>query len=543
MENPGRHRQSIFSKGPKHIQKTQNHMTSNFFTKEEVYDILDNAGNKLGIDVITYSVMKVVNTKNLTCSDTYSVTVKHRLLVNGINWDASTNYQSTGFNNYPVLVNVQTGITASSQPTQEVLLKRIFPKTINASVEQSTNISTGSSSSQTNQSSSGSNSSNVNTFGVDLSAGWFVDGPVASIGVNYSHSWENGTSQSTSLANSNATNLQRATGNEMSVKDWSAYSSVKNFNNTSNEFIGEYVQWNWGQTNPWNIFDFNENASGSNILLPQSVVANMLYYGAASQSGDSNILLPPSDLSLFGLDFTMASEWMVTFPNPLTSIESLTFQHDVSVASASHSMTVPGGGGQGSLIASLGSAYNNVLKQNQPLILSDYALIPLSNDQTTGIGFQANLFDISPATPSTNFKIRSRGNDLMVTGTGFLPTMSAVFPANYAGTGATMTVSFKVADINTQYAFVLKHWIGQNSGNIVLTCVINGNQTTVNVMDQEGQGSLNNINQLDLRNFDLKSANFHDYLVLGWNEITITVTPQNKTVASEYVLLALSIEG
>lgn len=518
-------------------------MANGFFTKEEMYDILDNSGNKIGIDIVTYNILKLVDTKNLNCSNTYSVTVKHRILVNGINWDPNTNYQSIGFNNYPALINIQTGITGVSQTGVDISLKRIFPKTINASVEQSTNTSTGSSKSQTNQTSSGSNSSNVNTFGVDLSAGWFVDGPIASVGINYSHSWENGTSQATSQSISNATSQQMASGNEMSVKDWSAYSSVENFNNTNNTFIGEFVQWNWGQTYPWSIFEYNKTGSGSNILLPKSVVANLLYYGGANQgTSDDNILLPPSDLSLFGLDFTMASEWLVTFPKDLTAIETLTFQHDVSVALASHSMTIPSGGGEASLIASVSSAYNNTMRQSTPLQLSEYALIPLSDNQSTGIGFQNNLFDISPNTPETEFKIRSRGNDLLATGLGFSTGMVASFPSNYSGEGASLNLAFKVADINTQYSFIMKHWKGLNSGNIVLTCNINGNETTINVTDQEGQGSLNNTNQLDLRNFDLKSANFHDYLVLGWNEITITIMPKDVSVASQYNLLALAME-
>jgi len=121
--------------------------------------------------------------------------------------------------------------------------------------------------------------------------------------------------------------------------------------------------------------------------------------------------------------------------------------------------------------------------------------------------------------------------------------MNAGFSAGYKGPGAMLNIAFKVADINTQYVLVLKHWKGQNSGNILLSCLVNGNQTTINVTDTEGQGSSNNVNQLDLRNFDLKSANFHDYLVLGWNEIVVTVMPQDNSAASEYVLLALSVEG
>lgn len=517
-------------------------MTNDFFTKREVYDILDNSSNKLGIDVVTYTVYKLLDTNNLRNANSYSVRVKHRVLVGGINWDPNKNYQAIGFINYPVMINVQSGITAISQKDAKISLKRIFPKTINANVEQSSNFSTGNSSSQSNQTTAGSSSANVNTFGVDISAGWFVDGPVATIGVNYSHSWENGTSRSSSVALSNASSQQSATGNEMSVKDWSAYSSVQNFNNSNNNFIGEFIQWNWGQTYPWSIFDYNVTGIGSDILLPDSVVANLLYYGSSNIAAESNILLPPSDLSLFGQDFTMASEWHVTFPKALTDIESLQFQHQVSVMHASHSMTVPSAG-KAKLLATLKNGYNNVFNQDAPMLIGDYALVPLSEGQRSGIGFQGNLFDIAPVAPSTVFKIRSRGNDLLVTGTGFSPAMIASFPANYNGQGASLRVAFKVADLNAQYSFVLKHWKGQSSGNVGLTCTINGNKTEISVTDIEGQGSSNNTSQLDLRNFDLKSANFHDYLLPGWNEIAITVQPLEKALASEYVLLALAIEG
>ena len=487
-------------------------------------------------------MLKLVDTRNLTCSNTYSVTVKHRVIVSGLDWDPSKNYQSSGFTDYPILLSVQSGISAVSQSGASISLKRIFPKTINASVEQSSNLSTGGSSSQSNQTSTGSNSSNVNTFGVDISAGWFVDGPVATVGLNYSHSWENGTSKMTSVDNSTTSNRQTSSGNEMSVKDWSAYSTVQNFNGASAQYVGESIQWNWGQSYLWNIFDYNQTGSGSDILMPESVVANLLYYGAVNQGQVSNILLPPSDLSLNGLDFTMASEWQITFPAALTSPEQLSFEHEVSIIQASHRMTPPPSGA-GSLVATLSAPHKNFLKPNQPLTLSEYALIPLSSNQSAGISFQSNLFDITPNGPESICQIRSRGNNLLAIGRGFAAPMSASFPANYQNAGATLTIAFKVADINTQYSLVLKHWIGQGSGEILLSCVVNKNQTMLNILDVEGQGSSNNISELDLRNFDMKSNNFHDYLVLGWNEIIITILPQNNSVFSEYVLLALSIEG
>lgn len=521
-------------------------MINDYFTKQEVYDILGESQEIIGSDVVTYRIVKLVNTKNLTVTDTYSVTVKHRVLVRGSDWKLGGNFQKSGFSNYPMLLSVDSGIIAVSDKDVKINIKKIFPKTINANVEQSSNLSTGSSDSQSNQTTSGSSSSNINTFGVDVSFGFFGELPVGSVGFQYSHGWEDSHSQSTTVGLARATDVQATSGNEMSVKDWSAYASVRNLDQTSADFIGEYIQWNWGQTYPWNIFDYNETVSNSNILLPEDVVARLLYYGASdTKSTERNILLPPSDLSLFGLDFTMAAEWHITFPRNLTSIETLKFQHEVKVVHGSHNKTEPSGGGQGDLNTSLTSGYTNRMLQTNPMAISEYALIPLLEGQRsgTGIGFQSNLFDIPPVSAATAFKIRSRGNDLLVTGQGFEPVMSAAFPQGYAGSGATLNIGFKVVDVSSRYALILKHWIGYESGNIVLVCNVNGNKTVINVADQEGQGSLNNLSQLELRNYDLKSPNFHDYLVLGWNEIAIQIKPLDSAVASVYVISALSVEA
>lgn len=518
-------------------------MIHDYFTNEVVKDIKDNSGVIIGVDIITIRYLKMPNTKNLKASNTYSVTVKHRILLKGSGWQASGTYQSQGFNNYPVMICVNSGIQQISDPNAVISLKRIFPKTINANIEQSNNVSTGNSVSQSNQTSTGSSSSNVNTFGINVTGGWFGDGPVATISLDYSHTWENSQSQGASVGNASARDNQASSGAEMSVKDWSAYSTILNFDGSAPGYFGEYVQWNWGQTFPWNIFDYSESGAGPGVLLPDDVIARLLY--TSGKSPDiKNILLPPSDLSLFGVDFTMAAEWHITFPEPLTSAETLQFQHNVIVTFASHSM-VTAADGEGQLIATIGSQPgSNSYEQSSPVDIGQYALIPIIADQRngTGISFQSNLFDIAP-TLNGSFKIRSRSNDLMVTGQYFSPAMSASFQKGYSGKGATLTVAFKIADLRTQYALIFKHWIGTGSGTVILTCVINGNKTVINVTDPEGQGSYNNLSQMDLRNFNLKSANFHDYLVLGWNEVTITVLPQDSTVPSEYIISALAVEG
>src|SRR5436309_1253198 len=99
-------------------------MVNDYFIKEEVYDILDNNQNKIGVDVVTYKILKLLDTKNLTVSNTYSVTVKHRLQVSGSGWEPGGNYQTAGFNNYPILVNVQSGIAQVSNSATEIILKK-----------------------------------------------------------------------------------------------------------------------------------------------------------------------------------------------------------------------------------------------------------------------------------------------------------------------------------------------------------------------------------------------------------------------------------
>jgi hypothetical protein len=520
-------------------------MINDFFTLEVVEDIKDENENKVGIDIITYRYLKLRNTKNLEDSNTYSVTVRHRIFVKGSGWKPNADYQSNGFLKYPIMLTVKTGILDISDNNSKISLKRIFPKTINATVEQSHNLSTGDSKSQTKETSTGSSTSNVNTFGIGITGGWFGEGPVLTVTADYSHSWESSHSHGSSVSNAKARDIQAASGDEMSVKDWSAYSSILNMDNSDPIYKGEIAQWNWGQTFPWNIFDYNEKGSGGKILLPQDVVARLLYSKETENKQYENILLPPSELSLFGFDFTMAAEWQVTFPSPLNSIEKLKFQHEVQLVRGTHQMASSGPTKPAKLVTAIKQGTMNTIQQENPVDIGKYSLIPLLEGQRTGkgIGFQKNLFDIPPATPTTEFKIRSRGNDLLVTGSGFDPSMTASFKQGYDGAGANMKIAFKVADLSSQYTLNLKHWIGPSSGGIVLECKINGNETTINVLDLEGEGSLNNLSQLDLRNFDLKSANYHDYLLLGWNEVVITILPQDASVASEYMISALSIEA
>ncbi len=520
-------------------------MLAEYFIKEEIYEILDEDENKIGVDIITYKYLKLPNPRNLTTSNTYSVNVKHRIMIQGPGWSRSNNNQEEGFRDYPIMLGVQTGIKEISDDNCKIELKKVFPKTINATVQQTSNQSDGTNKTQINHNSSGSSTSNVNTFGVQISGGVFGVIPTASLGLDYSHSWESGSSRSRTTGYDDSRNHQVVYGDEMSVKDWSAFSSVTNFDGANNnDFTGEVVGWDWGQTYPWNIFSFNEVGSGTDIVLPEDVVSRLLYFGETDDGTNKNILQPPSELSVFGLDFTMVAEWEVTFPESITSVEKIGFKHTVLVLHGSHLKTESSPTEKARLTASLSQGKENEFEQDSAVDLGKYALVPILIEELSGgaIGFKSHLFDIVPRDGKL-FKILSKRNNLLVTGSGFKDVMSANFESGYAGSGAKLNVSFKVADLKTEYALVFHHWIGPDSGNVVLTCLVNNDwKTTINVDDIEGDGGSNNIDQIDLRNFNLKSVNFHDYLVIGMNTVEITIMPADSTVASEYIISALGIE-
>lgn len=521
-------------------------MLTEYFTKEEIHEILDDKENIIGVDIITYKYLKTPNPKNLITSNTFTVNVKHRIIIEGSGWNRSQRNQEEGFRHYPIMLGVQTGIKEISDANSKILLTKVFPKTINASVRQTSNQSDGTNKTQINHSSSGSSTSNVNTFGVQISGGMFGPVPTGSLGLDYSHSWENGSSRSSTTGRDDSRNHQAVSGEEMSVKDWSAFCAATNFDDKANSgFEGQVVTWDWGQTYPWNVFDFNENGSGSSIVLPEDVVSRLLYFGVTDDGSEKNILQPPSELSVFGLDFTMVAEWQITFPESISAIEKLAFKHKVSILHGSHYMTISKPTEKGTLTANLSQGKENEFEQSDAVDMGKYALVPILTEELNGgaIGFKEHLFDIAPK-EGKGFKILSKRNNLLVTGSGFTSVMSANFEVGYAGSGAALTISFKIVDLKIEYSLVFHHWKGVGSGNIVLKCKVNNDwETIINVDDVEGDGGSNNIDQIELRNFELKSVNFHDYLILGMNTIKVSIIPADNTLASEYIISALGIEG
>jgi hypothetical protein len=311
----------------------------------------------------------------------------------------------------------------------------------------------------------------------------------------------------------------------MSIKDWSAYGFA--------DVANQLPSWIWGQSYPWDSIQDNFG-SNVNINLPDYVQARLL---ASSAPGSApSFVLPPSQLSQFGVDFTMMAGWLVAFPRGVSASEAITFNHSTACYRGGHSLN-------GSAVSATLDNPSTALTAkyaSSSLDMSSYALDPVRNaaaDNGAAIGFTSNPFTIAPVTPAGTFKIVSPSNNLQVSGTGFDPTMTADF-----STAPVLTVTFKIVDRTSQFALLMMHWLGAGSDPVRLTVTVNQcPPVTLFVDSVEGQGGQNNVSAIELRNTDFTSINYHDYLVPGLNTVTIAVTPTGPASSSRYTLFALAL--
>jgi hypothetical protein len=95
----------------------------------------------------------------------------------------------------------------------------------------------------------------------------------------------------------------------------------------------------------------------------------------------------------------------------------------------------------------------------------------------------------------------------------------------------------------SNYVLYIKHWLTKVT-QVSITCVINqndNNQLIKYVTALEGEGGDNNLLELALRNLDFTSVNYHDYLQLGLNSVSLTIVPLSASDA-QYQIRAVSVE-
>lgn len=498
---------------------------SNFNTFEKDVEITNgDGGGSFGRSLTKYTVYRRRDVRNLNHLLGYAVIMQQRIIIpNSTPYKPGQN-QNLSYTNYPAVISNELSIKANNNATIE--LRNMFPRTLNSQVSTTESTADQNGNMTNHQSTTGSTNTNINTYSVGLggSGGEMMDLPMWSIGLNWGHSHtdENSHMRSNTTGGGSSSDHSTSSASSMSIKDWSSYGYL--------DSAGVSPKWVWGQTYPWDVIQFNQTKDGTTIDLPDFVTDRLIT--------SSGLVLPPSQLSMFGLDFSMTSGWLIDFPEGQTNDETLTIDHSVQCFTASHSAN-----GE-KISATLESEASASLGQfsSGAIDLSSYALNPiLSSASSNGaaIGFSANPFTYPPTNEKTPFKIVSPANTIQVKGSGFSDGLTTSFSEP-----AKLTAIFKITDTTVNYAAHFIHWIGEGSEPVELTYTINGKFSgTLLASSTDGQGGENNISSISLRNTDFTSINFHDYLVVGTNTIDITVVPVKSGDKASYTLFAMGIGG
>ncbi len=252
-------------------------------------------------------------------------------------------------------------------------------------------------------------------------------------------------------------------------------------------------------------------------------------------------IYPPSELSLFGVDFVTMASWYLYAHDGIADAIEISFTHAFDFCRASHyldtSSTPP------SPTFKITPLTVNSITFSK-IDLSLLSLDPVSSQgaSNTGVvGFVPDKFTVLPAS-NQPFKITSESNDIEIRGAGFLGPMHT----DFSNGTVSMDIYFKITDTSSDFTLFLKHWKLTDWG--VLTQIkINGTDVIIIHVDaKEGEGGDKNINSISLRNKDYSSIDYCDYLTLGLNVISIQITPSkdkpSSTTTCGYAIRAIAIE-
>jgi hypothetical protein len=478
------------------------------------------------------------------------------------------------FANYPALLQTYMQIAQAKGVTLNLM--DYSPLTVNTAVQQSSSSAdtSGSTTGSSSSSTTGSSYTQSSTYGTSVTVGDTFSG--ASASYEYSASQTNEKSQTAGSEASTSAGRERSLSAAMSIKDWGSYASVNP--------IYAFPTWVFGQEYPWNAIDCRyagsatypgvKDANGKVLSEPNAnqFLLNISNSMAADLCNDT-FLYPPSELSMFGVNFVMKASWRV-FIDYSTST-TVTLNHNIRYFCASHIALQHNLDGENAYVpqvyldqtpATLSSSgtKNTTPTFNISIDLNVMGLDPLGvNAPSAIVGFLPAKFippatitpTVSSATLPLAFKTISATNDLMIenatqygslTCSGFTVSQASLT----AGWSETKNISyilmlyFKVTDSVSEYSLNIKHWVTGQTG-VKLSFVINNdtsNTITKYVTALEGEGGDNNLLTIALRNLDFASIDYHDCLQLGLNAIAITIEPIDDAWAGCcYQIRAMSI--
>lgn len=478
-------------------------LNKSFYTSVYKNELHSSAGEPaFGESIVECEIYRYTSASNLDLKKGYYVLAKQRIIIPNNNTPSLGAVSVQNYNNYPAILNNK--ITLDVNNNAKVKIHDLFPKTLNSNVNISSSSHDGDSRTQIQQHTSGSSTNNINTFGVNVGGGMMLGMPMFNIGLSYSHTWGHSYNKQNSSGSNTTHQSDSNFGNSMSVKDWSSYSKLGNNN--------KEVSWVWGQTYPWDVLNYNYAQESNDINLPQFIQNRML---------TSNSVLPPSELSLYGLDFTTQASWFVEFEGDIVEDEILSLSHEIECYTASH----------GLLSSRVSASLDNSSQaktcnfSSKPLNMSRYSLAPVDvyNADGASIVFKNDEFTYRPETEADNFKIMSANNELEVCGSGFMETMKSSLKNN-----AKIEIYFKVDNNISNYDLFIMHWLKDNKTPCNINWTINdkykGSSVVNAISDLNGE---DNMTKISLRNNNYSLLNSFDYLVMGLNKIELEIVPQD----------------
>ena len=407
------------------------------------------------------------------------------------------------------------------------------PKTLNSAVTSSQSGSVANNVQSSTEHTSGSSTSETNTFEFSANVGIFAGDLTGGVSDSYSKSTTHEHSTSDSTGASRGSDVSNATSDSMSIKDWGSFATV--------DATNQNLRWFWGQQYPWDVLTYhNVDPKSGEIVLPPSVV-DLLYDSAQQQ------VFPPCQLSLFGINLVSKATWLCLQPAGAPD-EAISFTHTLFTFTGTH-----GTNGSGAAFSVRLTVNPDFSWTSPQLSLAQLALNALPGpeaDERSTVGFVLSQFTFfgqaQPKGGSDQFSIRSPGNNLLISGSGFNAPASndAPMTANLSGTSpATMTIFFKVASETEDLTLYLKQWKTTPLG-CTISIAINDNPGIVRHVDSLEAGSgTDNILRVMLRNTDYTSPEFYDYVVMGLNRITLSISgdPVTPPQPSGYAIRAVAI--
>lgn len=457
------------------------------------------------------------------------------------------------FENYPALLNASISLTDQLGNLPQgvtVELLDYSPQTVNAAVQQNTSAGTSSGASTSTAKTTGSSYAQSSTYGVSVTAGDTFSGTTAS----YEHSTTRTSEQSQTEQSGTSSDKESSGSESMSIKDWGSYSYVDPLNQSP--------AWIFGQEVPWNAIECRFSTGTANPNNSNQVEMFISQYMAANLY-DGCFLYPPTELSMFGLNFVMKTVWRVHVDDSVPP--TITLNNPILCYTASHALT-----SSGTPVVYMDSLPATLYVQSPdgtglvaPAVTIDLNVMGLDpigvNNPVAIIGFIPARFNPQPNSFGNlpqGFRTLATTNDLMIDDTTTYPSQpgtgmmvqgncltvswNAVLPYPFE-----ITLYFKIIDAVNEYSLQLKHWKTGNTGT-KLTFVVNGDpdQTITKYVDaQEGEGGDGNVLVVSLRNLDFSSIDYHDYLQLGLNSVSIKMEPiEDDEDDYGYQIRAIAIE-